>query len=222
MVHVKANTACVSRSFSLEEKQECRILLFCKDPEITVWVDAVVWQASEPFGSYPYMKGVKLLGQGKFLLHDYLQVVGKSMLNFFQTFEQYDLFSRQDCEVLARLAGTRELRKGETLFKAGDFNPDENDLYLLTGGALKAYKYDAGNPGDNIAGIVAGQMVGEMSLVDNQPHSASISALMHTWLIQFSRTGVLFLEKSNPQLFIRLYKLIARTLVRRLTRTTRR
>ena len=46
--------------------------------------------------------------------------------------------------------------------------------------------------------------------------------LADAWLIQFSRSGLRRLEEDHPRLFIKIYKLITETLVRRLARTTAR
>ncbi len=219
---VANNSICTGRPFQLEHDQECRVLLYCNAPHVNMWTDAVVTNGPPPFEADQRFKGVRLLGQGKFQLYDYLEAVSGALFNFFQAYEQYQHFTLDDCEALARLTGTRELQRGEMLYQVGQHSPDENDLYLVTAGCMKAYKLDPNDPDDNIAAITAGHFLGENTFVIDQPHTASISALVNAWLMQFSRSGLRHLEISHPRLFIKMYKLIAETLVRRLARTTAR
>lgn len=222
IVSMSGATVCVGRPFELVAEQPCRVLLYCKNPQLSMWADAVVTEPPVPFETNSRFHGMRLLSQGKFQLQDYIEAVAQAFFSFFQSFEQYRHFTLDDCTVLARLAGTRELQRGEVLYTVGEHSPDENDLYLVTAGSMKAYKRDPKDPADNIAGIGAGEFLGENSFVLEQPHTASISALVDAWLIQFSRSGLRHLECTHPQIFIKMYKLIAETLVRRLARTTAR
>jgi CRP-like cAMP-binding protein len=219
---VAGSTICTGRPFALEMDCECRVLLHCKAPSFSMWADAVVTDAPPPFEGDERFRGVRLLGQGKFQLEDYLDAVSEALSRFFGNFEQFEHFTRDDCRALARVAGTRQLVRGEALYHVGEQSPDENDLFLVTAGSLKAYKLDPGDPADNIAAITVGQLLGENSFVIDQPHTASIAALVDAWLIQFSRSGLRHLEIEQPRLFIKMYKLITETLVRRLARTTAR
>ncbi|MCG3136464.1 MAG: hypothetical protein HJJLKODD_00297 [Phycisphaerae bacterium] len=213
---------CVSPPFNLEVGQSCRLLFYCNDPLFNIWVDAEVCIPPPPFADWAAKRGLQLLGQGRFVLEDYLEAVAGSLHRFFQGFEQYQMFSREDCRLMATMAGTRELQKSEILYQTGQYTADQKDLYFMTGGAVKVFKHDPANPRDNIAAINVGQMIGEVSMVIDQPHTASIAALTHAWLIQFSRSGIHQLENSQAALFIKLFKLIAQTLVRRLVHTTTR
>ncbi len=219
---VANSTICTGRPFALQTGCECRVLLHCKGPSFSMWADAVVADAPAPFAGDVRFHGVRLLGQGKIQLEDYLDAVSEALLRFFGSFEQFEHFTSDDCRELARVTGTRELVRGEILYHVGEHSPDENDLYLVTAGSLKAYKLDPGDPADNIAAITVGHFLGENTFVIDQPHTASIAALVDSWLIQFSRSGLRRLEERDPQLFIKIYKLITETLVRRLTRTTAR
>ena len=222
IVAVSGATVCAGRPFELSEDEPCRVLLYCKNPALSMWADAVVTKPPAPFETNSRFHGVRLLSQGKFQLQDYIEAVARAFFNFLQSFEQYSHFTLDDCAVLARLAGTRELQRGEVLYTVGEHSPDENDLYLVTAGSMKAYKRDPKDPADNIAGIGTGEFLGENTFVLEQPHTASITALVDAWLIQFSRSGLRYLECTHPQIFIKMYKLIAETLVRRLARTTAR
>ena len=169
---------CTGRPFALETGCECRVLLHCKAPSFSTWADAVVTDAPPTFAGDARFHGVRLVGQGKFQLEDYLDAVSAALLRFFGSVEQFEHFTGDDCRELARVAGTRELVRGETLYRVAEHSPDENDLYLVTAGSLTAYKLDPDDPADNIAAISVGQFLGENTFVIDQPHTASIAALV--------------------------------------------
>lgn len=67
-----------------------------------------------------------------------------------------------------------ELKKDQVLMKEGDTS---DVLYQLVSGELAVYKYDQlGKVHNSIGFIQPGEMVGEMSFLDNLPRSATIKA----------------------------------------------
>ena len=111
----------------------------------------------------------------------------------------------------------RQLKKGEVLIKEGE---PGNDLYLLTQGCLKVYK-DKKSTQYEVATIFPGQVVGEMSFLDNKPRSASVKATKDTtvaiiprayyqeflqtlpdWLLQLQATILSRLREANKKIII--------------------
>lgn len=68
---------------------------------------------------------------------------------------------------------TQELSENEYLMREGD---DSNSMYYLNSGVLGVYKRK-GDHEQRIGTIRAGELVGEMSFLDNEPRSASVQAL---------------------------------------------
>lgn len=67
-----------------------------------------------------------------------------------------------------------KLNKGEILINEGAAS---DCLYILKSGELAIFKYDPIEKRHNVIGHVqAGEMVGEMSFLDNMPRSASVRA----------------------------------------------
>ncbi len=67
-----------------------------------------------------------------------------------------------------------ELKKNQILMNEGD---SSDVLYLLHSGELAIYKYDPTTKSHNIiAHVEPGEMVGEMSFLDNLPRSATVKA----------------------------------------------
>ena len=67
-----------------------------------------------------------------------------------------------------------KIKKGQVLINEGD---ESDCVYILLSGELAIYKYDRETQRHNvIAHVSPGEMVGEMSFLDNLPRSASVKA----------------------------------------------
>lgn len=74
------------------------------------------------------------------------------------------------------------LKKGELLFKAGDAS---DGMYVLRRGQIQIFLEKAGND-VVLTTVAAGGMIGEMSLFDKKPRSASARAVEETEVTQIS------------------------------------
>lgn len=74
------------------------------------------------------------------------------------------------------------LKKGELLFKAGD---GSDGMYVLRRGQIQIF-LDKGGNDIVLATVAAGGMIGEMSLFDKKPRSASARAMEETEVTQIS------------------------------------
>jgi len=108
------------------------------------------------------------------------------------------LFRHLDDTTLDELAGELEwfaLPGGATLFELGD---PSDSLYVLKSGSLGAFKPDV--KGElRLDGIVAaGETVGELGLIVDQPRSASVRALRDSELLRLPRSGFEKLVARHP------------------------
>lgn len=78
------------------------------------------------------------------------------------------------------------LPAGKLLFREGD-NADA--FYMVRSGALAAFRTGALDRPDLIGYIRAGEPVGEMSLLDDSPHSASVYALRDSELVRLPKAS---------------------------------
>jgi NTE family protein len=129
------------------------------------------------------------------------------------------LFGHLDDTTLDELAQELEwfaLPGGATLFELGD-PPDS--LYVLKSGSLGAFKPDV--KGElRLDGIVAaGETVGELGLIVDQPRSASVRALRDSELLRLPRSGFEKLVARHPQAMLVSARLAVRRLVTRQTTT---
>jgi CRP-like cAMP-binding protein len=80
-----------------------------------------------------------------------------------------------------------KLKKGQVLINEGD---ESDCVYILVAGELAIYKYDREAQRHNvIAHASPGEMVGEMSFLDNLPRSASVKATTDCELQMMNRTS---------------------------------
>ncbi len=100
---------------------------------------------------------------------------------------------------------------GQILFEEGE---DGHEAYLISDGKIDIYRVRDGRE-EVIATLGRGEIVGEMSLIDNRPRAASARARAGTSLVVISR-GDLKKRMARLESSDRLLKLLVDTLVRRL------
>ncbi len=93
-----------------------------------------------------------------------------------------------------------ELNQGQLLFKKGDTG---DSYYIVESGAMKITTNDL-----TLNRLTAGQGFGEMSLLSDQPRSATAVADPEATLIRLSRAGFLQLTELQPDLVDQFYALM--------------
>jgi CRP-like cAMP-binding protein len=85
---------------------------------------------------------------------------------------------------------------GEKIFTEGD---DGDAAYLIKSGKVKIVKEKDEDSHRTIATIEAGQVIGEMSLIDDQPRAASAIVLEETVVMVISKENLQErLDKTDP------------------------
>jgi CRP/FNR family transcriptional regulator, cyclic AMP receptor protein len=101
---------------------------------------------------------------------------------------------------------SRRLKAGETLFEIGD---EGDGCYRLDKGALKVSLRSADAKECTVAILGAGSIVGDLSMLDGKPRSASVIALTACDLSFFSRKTFEKLTERHPELFRDLMLILA-------------
>jgi NTE family protein len=97
------------------------------------------------------------------------------------------------------------LPAGKLLFREGD---DADAFYLVRSGALAAFRDGALGRPDLIGYIRAGEPVGEMSLLDETPHSASVYALRDSELVRLPKASFERLTAKHASLMRELSRMM--------------
>lgn len=67
-----------------------------------------------------------------------------------------------------------KLNVGDILVSEGE---ESNEMYYLSSGTLGVFKKDESGEERQIGTVYSGELVGEMSFIDNEPRSASVRAI---------------------------------------------
>jgi CRP/FNR family transcriptional regulator, cyclic AMP receptor protein len=105
-----------------------------------------------------------------------------------------------------------ELRAREILFHAGD---EGDGCYLIREGAVKASVVSLDGQERLLAILGEGAMIGELALVDDEPRSATVTALRQCRLLHLTTAAFFRLADANPM----IYRLALRLLAQRLRGT---
>lgn len=111
-----------------------------------------------------------------------------------------DLFKDTSADVLAKIAGqtqTLELEKGDVLVKRGDFS---DSLFVIRRGWVKVVTHKPNGEEVVLNQCGPGQIVGEMSLIDQQPRSNTIIVLSPAKLLEIKYAAILETLEENPKL----------------------
>ena len=88
----------------------------------------------------------------------------------------------------------------------------DDALYIVLKGRLKACLHNAEGRELTLSILDPGDLVGEMALVDNEPHAASVTAVTDAECFVLSRAGFRARLKENPDLAFRLMHDLCRRL----------
>ncbi|NUM88893.1 MAG: cyclic nucleotide-binding domain-containing protein [Bdellovibrionales bacterium] len=108
----------------------------------------------------------------------------------------------------------RHMKKGDVLVKEGD---SSNSMYWVQSGTLRLYK-KKGSGFIELGVVHSGEVVGELSFLDNQPRSASVEALQPCDIIEIPRGKFEEFINTQPSWM----KSLVQTLVKRLRSTNNR
>lgn len=130
-----------------------------------------------------------------------------------------DLFKHlttKELESLAPYARTYVAPKGTIVIKEGD---EGGVLCLIVDGSVAIVKETETEPRP-ITTVPAGNTLGEMSLIDNLPFSATAITSQDSTLIMFTREDIRKISRQSPELLLKLVWQLATIMSTRLRETT--
>jgi CRP-like cAMP-binding protein/RsiW-degrading membrane proteinase PrsW (M82 family) len=123
-----------------------------------------------------------------------------------QSIRMFDGITLSDLENLSRAITLRQLKAGEVLFK----RDDEGDaMYLIEQGHLLVYTHDQADQPIPLRLVSAGDVVGELALLDGLPRSAWVKAKIasRVWMLQ--RHHFLMFVQSRPHVMLSILVFMA-------------
>lgn len=125
-----------------------------------------------------------------------------------------------DLHTVAGYMNFFELDAGETLFKEGD--PGDSVCFVVQGGLDVIKEGGAAGTSAVIATVSRYRSIGEMSVIDHTPRSATVRARVKTAMVSFSKDGFDDLLEKHPRIGIHILKQIARLISMNLRKTSSR
>ena len=152
---------------------------------------------------------LELLGDGRGFHDELCAMIEKTMI--------FKEFSPREVETLTHYVRAYQLDEGETLFREGEKG---TFMCFLVEGKIDVFKNDQDSRPKKVTTIRSGRTIGEMSLLDEMPHSATGIAAEPVRLVMLTRSGLDTLMVEHAALANRLLFEIAKLLSLRLRQTT--
>ena len=117
----------------------------------------------------------------------------------------FSMLEKDDLESLASVTVEREYEKGRVVF----FEEDSGDaLFVILDGSVKVTISSEEGREIILTVLAKHDFFGEMSLLDNQPRSATVIAVDHAELLVLRRRDFLMIVKKKPHVLIALLGII--------------
>ncbi|MBU4388618.1 MAG: cyclic nucleotide-binding domain-containing protein [Proteobacteria bacterium] len=145
--------------------------------------------------------------------------MSKAIIDFFVNIPIFDRINGEELRVVAKHMNIVELDDGQTLFNESDKG---NYICFIVEGALEVIKKSKSGSEVLIATLYRGQSIGEMSVIDDYPRSATARAKEKTTLYILSKSAFDMILERHSKIGIKLLKGIARLLSYNLRKTSNR
>lgn len=129
-----------------------------------------------------------------------------------ETLRSVTLFERLDDHDLKKIveaAVVRSFPKNSIVITEGDTS---NSLYLILSGEIKVFVSDEEGKTNTINQLGPGNYFGELSLIDDEPRSASVATMSACKMSIVSRTVIFDYVESNPKVAIAIMQGMAKRL----------
>ena len=117
-------------------------------------------------------------------------------LAFLDSIHIFENLAIGDRRKLASLFIAKSFNAGETIFMKGD---EGHGMYLIQSGKVKICAFDQGGNELIFAYLNAGDLLGEIAVLDGLPRSADVVALTQTRTLYLGRADVLAFLKTSPR-----------------------
>ena len=125
--------------------------------------------------------------------------------------ELFGEMNEEEIDDLTTLAQVKKLEKDTTVFHAGD---PADSVFVVASGRVKVVITSSDGKEFILTVLGAGQVFGEMALLESAPRSASVVTLSSVEVLVINRTDFQRLLESNPRISLRLMAILSRRLRR--------
>ena len=150
-------------------------------------------------------EGFTLMGAGAAFKTEICEMIADSRL-----FMDLDW---KDVEALANYVQCYQVGAGTIIFKEGD---PGSYMCLLVDGEVEIFKYDQQGKPHRIVQIQRGKIVGEMSIVDGEPRSATCIASQPSVLLLLTKDSYTRMMQERPVLALHILSKLAKLVSQRL------
>jgi CRP/FNR family cyclic AMP-dependent transcriptional regulator len=156
-----------------------------------------------------YQSPLVLIGEGESFKGELCEMIESSRM--------FADFSHPEVQIIANYTHAYEVAPGATLFREGEKG---QYMCLIVEGKVNILKDTGVGERKVVTTVRAGQTMGEMSLLDDLPYSATATAKDLTKLVLITRNNFERLTEEHPVLGVKMLKKIARLMSLRLRQTT--
>lgn len=133
-----------------------------------------------------------------------------------QEFNLFKGFSPQEYQLLKKCMIERNVAKGETIVKHGDFG---DEIFLVRRGSFRAMLPLANGQHHHIATFEQGSFFGELAFLDREHRSADIEAKTESEVFIFSRARFNESSQGHPEIGAQVFARLALAIAQRLRST---
>ena len=148
----------------------------------------------------------------------------EAITEFLTSFPFFETLDTQELALAAEYLQLVEIDAGKTLFKEGEKG---DCVYFVVDGELDVIKEAVGGPKVGIDRVVIstltrGRSIGEMSVIDGTPRSATVKARTHSTLAGLPLEGFNFICDKHPRIGVKILKGVSRLLSMNMRKTSSR
>ena len=116
--------------------------------------------------------------------------------------------TQEECLTLASICTVKDFQDDDIIFKEGEIT---HSLFVIVDGKAGVNKEVVDGDDITLHVLKKGDLIGEMSFLDGQPHSVTVKSLGKTQTVVIQRDGFEELLNTHPHLVYKVMKTIIRT-----------
>ena len=145
--------------------------------------------------------------------------LSKAIIDLLIDIPIFDTLNSDELKIISKYMNFMDFEPRETIFKEGEKG---DYVCFVTEGSLDVLKKNEKGREVVIASLGRGRSIGEMSVIDDFPRSATVKARVKTTLIILTRKGFEQVLEQHSQIGVKILKGISRLLSMNLRKTSSR